>query len=84
MSWEIFLGYFTGLRFIACDLPFSVLLGTAIVVHLLDGIMCRLFAYNNGYPRGLWTLLGCVFGVWAVLTLIALPKKERKTGRLSQ
>ena len=82
MSWEIFLGYFTGLRFIADDLPFPVLLGTAIAAHLLDGAMCRLFAYNNGYPKGLWTVLGCVFGVWAVLTLIVLPKREEKTGRM--
>lgn len=78
MNWEIFLGYFTGFRFITSDLSFSVLLGTAAAAHLLDGVMCRLFAYNNGYPKGLWTVLGCVFGVWAVLALIVLPKREKK------
>lgn len=82
MNWEIFLGYFTGFGFIANDLPFSVLLGTACVAHLIDGAMCRLFAYNNGYPKGLWTILGCVFGVWAVLVLSVLPKREEKEGRL--
>jgi hypothetical protein len=82
VSWEIFLGYFTGLRFIADDLPSSVLIGTVCAAHLLDGIMCRLFAHNNGYPRGLWTVLGCVFGVWAVLILVVLPKREEKTGRM--
>jgi hypothetical protein len=82
VSWEIFLGYFTGLRFIDADLPFSLLLGTAAAVHLLDGVMCRLFAHNNGYPKGLWTVLGCVFGVWAVLALVVLPRREEKVGRL--
>jgi hypothetical protein len=82
VNWEIFLGYFTGLRFIASDLSFSVLIGTALVAHLLDGAMCHLFAHNNGYPKGLWTVLGCVFGVWAVLTLIVLPKREEKKGRM--
>ncbi len=81
MNWEIFLGYFTGLRFIADDLPFPVLLGTALAAHVLDGAMCRLFAHNSGYPKGLWTVLGFVFGVWAVLTLIVLPKREEKTGK---
>lgn len=82
MNWEIFVGYFTGLRFIADDLPLSVLLGTALAAHMLDGIMCHLFAYNNGYSKGLWTVLGFIFGVWAVLVLIVLLKREEKAGRL--
>jgi hypothetical protein len=81
VSWEIFLGYFTGLRFLADNLPFSVLLGTALVAHVFDGVICRLFAYNNGYPKGLWTVLGFVFGIWAVLALVVLPRREEKMGR---
>ena len=80
MSFEIFLGYFTGLRFLTSDLPFPALLGTALIVHLLDGIMCRLFAYNNGYPKNLWTILGFLFGIWAIATLILLPKREKSKG----
>lgn len=82
MNWEVFLGYFTGLRFIADDLQFSVLLGTALAAHVLDSVMCRLFAYNNGHPKGLWTILGLIFGVWAVLVLIILPKRKEKAGRM--
>ena len=82
MNWEVFLGYFTGLRFIADDLPFSVLLGTALAAHVLDSVMCRLFAYNNGYPKGLWTILGLIFGVWAVFALVVLPRREEKAGRM--
>ena len=81
MSWEIFLGYFTGLRFLADDLPFSVLLGTALAAHVFDGVMCRLFAHKNGYRKWVWTVLGFVFGVWAVLALVVLPRREEKTGR---
>lgn len=86
MSLEVFLGYFTGLVFLSEDLPASALIGTAFFVHLLDGIVCRLFAHNNGYPKNLWTLLGCLFGVWAVTVLILLPKRVRgqvKAGRPS-
>lgn len=76
VTFEVFLGYFTGLRLLEENLPFPTLVGTALVVHLLDGIMCRLFARNNGYPKNLWTILGCVFGIWAVVTLICLPKRN--------
>ena len=77
MTLEVFLGYFTGLRIIGGDLPPSTLLVTALVVHLLDSIMCRLFAHNNGYPKNLWTALGFVFGIWAIALLVLLPKREK-------
>ncbi len=76
MSFEVFLGYFTGLRVLEEHLPFPTLVGTAVVIHLLDGIMCRLFAHNNGYPRNLWTLLGFTFGIWAIMVLVLLPKRR--------
>ena len=76
MNLEIFLGYFTGLRVLESGLSFSALVNTALFVHFLDGIMCRLFARNNGYPRNLWTVLGFVFGIWAIATLVFLPKRR--------
>jgi hypothetical protein len=78
VSLEVFVGYFTGLRILGGNLPFPALLGTALLVHLLDGIMCRLFAHNNGYPKNLWTMLGFVFGIWAVATLVLLPRRTKK------
>ncbi len=78
MSFEVLVGYFTGLRVLGGNLSFSILLGTALVVHLLDGIMCRLFAHNNGHPKNLWTVLGFIFGIWAMATLVLLPKKPRE------
>lgn len=77
MSFEEFLGYFTGLRVLGGNLSFPTLVGTALAVHLLDGIMCRLFARNNGYPKNLWTALGLVFGVWALAALVLLPKRQQ-------
>jgi hypothetical protein len=78
VSFEVLVGYFTGLRVLGGNLSFSTLLGTALVVHLLDGIMCRLFAHNNGHPKNLWTVLGFIFGIWAMATLVLLPKKPRE------
>ncbi len=76
MPWDVALGYFTGLRILNPDLDPGTLLRTALVVHTCDAVMCRLFAHNNGYPKNLWTLLGFVFGIWAVAILILLPKRS--------
>jgi hypothetical protein len=74
---DVTLGYLTGLRFLApypLDLP--ELIATALVVNGCDAMMCRLFARNNGYPVRLWTILGFVFGLWAVVVFILLPRRE--------
>jgi len=78
VSFEVFLGYFTGLRILGGNLSFSSLITTVIVVHFLDSIMCRLVARNNGYPQNLWAALGFCFGIWAVAILLLLPKKQEK------
>jgi len=77
MELETALGYLTGLRWLAphaLDLP--SLLATGFVVNTCDAFMCRLFARNNGYPPGLWTVLGFVFGIWALAICILLPKRR--------
>ena len=76
MTWDVFLGYFTGISLFASDLDPATLLRTILVVHTCDSIMCRLFAHNNGYPKNLWTVLGFVFGIWAVAVLIILPRRR--------
>lgn len=76
MSLDVFLGYFTGLRLLAPDMQLETLLSTALVVHTCDAVMCRLFALNNRYPKNLWTLLGFVFGIWAVAVLVLLPRRR--------
>ncbi len=71
------LGYFTGLGVLSAHIEPAVLVRTVLLVHLCDSIMCRLFAHNNGYPKNLWTVLGFVFGIWAVAVLILLPRRNR-------
>ena len=73
----MFFGYFTGLCLLGGDLPFPTLVCTALLIHLLDGVVCRLFAHNNGYPKNLWTVLGVVFGIWAMAALFLLPRRPK-------
>jgi hypothetical protein len=82
VSLEVFLGYFTGLWMLSDNLSLPVLIGTSLLVHTLDSIMCRLFARNNGYPKNLWTVLGFFFGIWAIATLIFLPKRKQEPGQI--
>lgn len=70
-----FLSYWSGLAFVAPELPWPTLLGTMLALHICDAIMCRLFAHNNGYPKATWTVLGFIGGVWAVVLLLLLPRR---------
>jgi hypothetical protein len=76
VTWDVFLGYYSGLRLLTTDIDPATLVRTVLVVNTCDGIMCRLFAHNNGYPKNLWTVLGFVFGIWAVAVLIILPRRK--------
>lgn len=73
---ETSIGYFTGLYMVGGKFSLPSLIVTALVVHMLDGVMCRLFARNNGYPKNLWMTLGFCFGIWAVAALLLFPKKR--------
>jgi hypothetical protein len=73
MSASTALSYWSGLAFVAPELPWPTLVGTVLIVHICDAIMCRLFAHNNGRPKTLWTVLGFVGGLWAVAALLLLP-----------
>ncbi len=75
---ETFLAYLSGLVFLADDLPLSKLLPTMLLINTCDAIMCRLFAHNNGYPKNLWAAIGLVFGLWGVMLLIVMPKREKR------
>lgn len=77
MSWDVILGYFTGLRWLSPHIEPAALVRTALLIHVCDSIMCRLFAHNGGYSKKLWTVLGFVFGIWAVAVMIVLPPRRR-------
>lgn len=71
MSWEVFFGYLTGLRFVA-DIELATLLRTAVVLNTCNAVACRLIAHNNGLDKNRWTALGFVFGFWAVACVLLL------------
>lgn len=76
MTWDSVLSVATGFHWINPSLSGAALLRTVLVVHITDAILCRLFAHNNGYSKNLWTVLGLVFGLWAVALILLLPKRE--------
>ena len=86
MSLHTFLGYFTGLYFISGDLDATTLWRTAVLVHILDAILCGLIAGSSGRSRSLWTAAGLCFGIWALAAIFLLPVKRRavKNARESQ
>jgi hypothetical protein len=71
------LGYLSGIYWLRADLDSSTLVRTVIVIHALDGLLCRLIAAHSGRNKQLWTVLGWVLGIWALATLFLLPKKAR-------
>ena len=70
MDFEVFLGYFSGLRILDETITFSTLIGTALFLHLLDGIICGLIAKKERRSLCLWIIAGALFGVWALTVLL--------------
>jgi hypothetical protein len=77
MTWDVLLGYATGLRFFAPEIDPATLLRTLLVIHTCQAGMCWLLAHNHGYSKNFWTAAGFVAGVWAVAILILLPPRRR-------
>lgn len=82
MTTEQFLGYWSGLAFVAPGLEWSSLVGTAIAVNICNAFMCRVMAGNNGYSRPLWFGLGLTAGVWAVAVVALLPRRTAPPAQL--
>lgn len=81
MSWDVAVGYFSGLYLIDSTITGEVLWRTVVVINICDAVMCNLLAYNNGHRRNLWTVLGFIFGIWAVAILLVLPKRPEPAPR---
>ncbi|MCX8073157.1 MAG: hypothetical protein N3C12_12005 [Candidatus Binatia bacterium] len=77
-SIETWIGYATGVRLLAPRLSDEYFWPTLIVIHLLDAILCRVFARNNRYSENLWTLLGFIAGLWAVVCLLLLTRRQER------
>lgn len=78
MDLHHFLGYFSGLYLIKPDMEPSTLFPTLILIHILDAILCRLFAGQNGRSRAFWTITGLFLGTWALLCLFLLPTNKKR------
>ena len=72
MDFEVFLGYFTGLRFLDETIAFPALVGTTLFIHVLDGIACGLMAGRDRRPLYPWVVSGLLFGIWALICLLLL------------
>ena len=77
MSWDVIIGYATGLRFFAPDIDPATLLRTLLVINTCQAVMCRVLAGNNGYSKKFWTWAGFLTGIWAVALLMVLPARNR-------
>ena len=75
MNFYTILGYLSGLYFIKPDLDAPTLLRTAIVVHVLDAVLCGLIAGQSGRNRKPWIAAGLCLGTWALAALFLLPAK---------
>ncbi len=72
MDFAVFLGYFTGLRFLDETIAFPTLVGTTLFIHFLDSIACGLIAQRNHRPLYPWVVSGLLFGIWTLTLLILL------------
>jgi hypothetical protein len=75
MSFTTALAYWSGLAFVAPGLAPGTVVGTALVLHVCDAVLCRLLARNGGRPSNRWTLIGFVGGIVAVSILLLLPRR---------
>ncbi|OGQ50869.1 MAG: hypothetical protein A3I10_03430 [Deltaproteobacteria bacterium RIFCSPLOWO2_02_FULL_57_26] len=76
MDFSTILGYLSGLYWIKPDLDTSTLLRTALLVHALDAVLCRVIAGHRGHNKILWTVAGFFLGIWALGTLFFLPARR--------
>lgn len=80
MTWSALLGYLSGVWLLAPGLREEHLVPTVLVIHVLDAILSRVFARNNGYRENLWTVIGFIGGLWAVLYLLAHTRRLHRRG----
>ena len=76
MNLHQLLGYYTGLLVVRPDIAPSALLPTALLVHLLDAVLCGVIALHSRRSLIGWTIGGLVGGIWALGVLFLLPVKK--------
>ena len=76
MDFYSMLGYFSGLLIVRPDMEQSSLLATAVLVHVIDAILCAVIANHSRRSVVGWTLGGLAGGIWALGVLFLLPVKN--------
>jgi uncharacterized membrane protein YeiH len=51
-------------------------MGIMILGAVIFAILCALVAGSKNRDRVGWAILGCLLGIFALLILVCLPKKE--------
>ena len=72
------LGFLTGLTLFRPEIDPSTLMRTTVLIHVLDGILCRVLAAHGGRPKNLWMAAGLIFGIWSLALLFFLPEKQNR------
>jgi len=49
-----------------------------LFIWLLSGALCAYIASEKGRSGGGWFLLGCFFGIFAIVAVCAVPKIGKK------
>ena len=76
MDFYLLLGYFTGLLIVRPNIEPSSLVPTAVMVHLLDAVLCGVIANHSRRNKIGWTIGGLMGGIWALGVLFLLPQKK--------
>ena len=76
MNWSLLIGILSGLAFLGGSPDFQTLRNTAIVINIANAFLCRVIALRSGRNGGGWMLAGLIFGVWALMTLLFLTRRQ--------
>jgi hypothetical protein len=76
MDFYRMLGYFSGLLIVRPDMEQSSLVATAVLVHVIDAILCAVIANHSRRSVIGWTLAGLAGGIWALGVLFLLPVRN--------
>jgi hypothetical protein len=66
------MGTLSGLRFVAPSLEPSVLVVTALAMHVTYAVICRIFAAQYGRSPNRWMVAGLLGGALATLALLVV------------
>jgi hypothetical protein len=70
------LGTLSGLRFVAPELEPPVMVATSIAMHIVYGVICRVFAAQVGRNGLRWGVAGLLGGILPLAALVLLIDRQ--------